>query len=347
MSQTDTAASAASRSLPGIPASAGARFARVIGVGSALPARRVTNDDLVADLAARGVETSDEWISTRTGIRQRWLAGPDDTTTSLGARAARAAMEMAGVGPDDIDLVVCATSTPDQIFPSTACLIQNELGIHQGGAFDVQAVCSGFVYAMANADALIRAGVANRALVIGADVFSRIMDWNDRSTCVLFGDGAGAVLLSASDAPGVLVSRLHADGRQSGILSTPGSVRCGSVCGHPFLRMDGQAVFKLAVRLLADLAQETLQAARLSVDDLDWLVPHQANIRILSATASRLGLSEDKVVSTVAEHANTSAASVPLALTQAVKEGRIKPGHLVLMEGVGGGFTWAANLIRF
>ena len=200
---------------------------------------------------------------------------------------------------------------------------------------------------MANADALIRAGVANRALVIGADVFSRIMDWNDRSTCVLFGDGAGAVLLSASDAPGVLVSRLHADGRQSGILSTPGSVRCGSVCGHPFLRMDGQAVFKLAVRLLADLAQETLQAAHLSVDDLDWLVPHQANIRILSATASRLGLSEDKVVSTVAEHANTSAASVPLALTQAVKDGRIKPGHLVLMEGVGGGFTWAANLIRF
>ena len=253
MSQTDTAASAASRSLPGIPASAGARFARVIGVGSALPARRVTNDDLVADLAARGVETSDEWISTRTGIRQRWLAGPDDTTTSLGARAARAAMEMAGVGPDDIDLVVCATSTPDQIFPSTACLIQNELGIHQGGA----------------------------------------------------------------------------------------------VCGHPFLRMDGQAVFKLAVRVLADLAQETLQAADLSVDDLDWLVPHQANIRILSATASRLGLSEDKVVSTVAEHANTSAASVPLALTQAVKDGRIKPGHLVLMEGVGGGFTWAANLIRF
>lgn len=347
MSQTDTAASAASRSLPGIPASAGARFARVIGVGSALPARRVTNDDLVADLAARGVETSDEWISTRTGIRQRWLAGPDDTTTSLGARAARAAMEMAGVGPDDIDLVVCATSTPDQIFPSTACLIQNELGIHQGGAFDVQAVCSGFVYAMANADALIRAGVANRALVIGADVFSRIMDWNDRSTCVLFGDGAGAVLLSASDTPGVLVSRLHADGRQSGILSTPGSVRGGALCGHPFLRMDGQAVFKLAVRVLADLAQETLQAADLSVDDLDWLVPHQANIRILSATASRLGLSEDKVVSTVAEHANTSAASVPLALTQAVKDGRIKPGHLVLMEGVGGGFTWAANLIRF
>ena len=285
MSQTDTAASAASRSLPGIPASAGARFARVIGVGSALPARRVTNDDLVADLAARGVETSDEWISTRTGIRQRWLAGPDDTTTSLGARAARAAMEMAGVGPDDIDLVVCATSTPDQIFPSTACLIQNELGIHQGGAFDVQAVCSGFVYAMANADALIRAGVAKRALVIGADVFSRIMDWNDRSTCVLFGGGAGAVLLSASDTPGVLVSRLH--------------------------------------------------------------VPHQANSRILSATASRLGLPEDKVVSTVAEHANTSAASVPLALTQAVKDGRIKPGHLVLMEGVGGGFTWAANLIRF
>ena len=238
MSNTDSAAPA-----PFLPASApvpgGARFSRLIGVGAALPARRVTNDDLVADLATRGIETSDEWIVTRTGIRQRWLAGPDDTTTSLGVRAAREAMKSAGVGPDDIDLIVCATSTADQIFPSTACLIQSELGVHQGGAFDVQAVCSGFAYAVANADALIRAGVAQRALVIGAEVFSRILDWNDRSTCVLFGDGAGAVLLSASDAPGVLVSRLHADGRQSGILSTPGSVRCGSVCGHPFLRMDG------------------------------------------------------------------------------------------------------------
>ena len=340
MSNTDSAAPA-----PFLPASApvpgGARFSRLIGVGAALPARRVTNDDLVADLATRGIETSDEWIVTRTGIRQRWLAGPDDTTTSLGVRAAREAMKSAGVGPDDIDLIVCATSTADQIFPSTACLIQSELGVHQGGAFDVQAVCSGFAYAVANADALIRAGVAQRALVIGAEVFSRILDWNDRSTCVLFGDGAGAIVLSAADTPGVLVSRLHADGRQSGILSTPGSVRCGAVTGHPFLRMDGQAVFKLA-----ELAQETLDAAGLKVDDLDWLVPHQANVRILSATASRLGLPLDRVISTVGEHANTSAASVPLALAQAVQEGRLRPGQLIMLQGVGGGFTWASNLIR-
>ena len=345
MSNTDSAAPA-----PFLPASApvpgGARFSRLIGVGAALPARRVTNDDLVADLATRGIETSDEWIVTRTGIRQRWLAGPDDTTTSLGVRAAREAMKSAGVGPDDIDLIVCATSTADQIFPSTACLIQSELGVHQGGAFDVQAVCSGFAYAVANADALIRAGVAQRALVIGAEVFSRILDWNDRSTCVLFGDGAGAIVLSAADTPGVLVSRLHADGRQSGILSTPGSVRCGAVTGHPFLRMDGQAVFKLAVKLLAELAQETLDAAGLKVDDLDWLVPHHANVRILSATASRLGLPLERVISTVGEHANTSAASVPLALAQAVQEGRLRPGQLIMLQGVGGGFTWASNLIR-
>ena len=345
MSNTDSAAPA-----PFLPASApvpgGARFSRLIGVGAALPARRVTNDDLVADLATRGIETSDEWIVTRTGIRQRWLAGTDDTTTSLGVRAAREAMKSAGVGPDDIDLIVCATSTADQIFPSTACLIQSELGVHQGGAFDVQAVCSGFAYAVANADALIRAGVAQRALVIGAEVFSRILDWNDRSTCVLFGDGAGAIVLSAADTPGVLVSRLHADGRQSGILSTPGSVRCGAVTGHPFLRMDGQAVFKLAVKLLAELAQETLDAVGLKVDDLDWLVSHQANVRILSATASRLGLPLERVISTVGEHANTSAASVPLALAQAVQEGRLRPGQLIMLQGVGGGFTWASNLIR-
>ncbi len=345
MSNTDSAAPA--RFLPAsAPVPGGARFSRLIGVGAALPARRVTNDDLVADLATRGIETSDEWIVTRTGIRQRWLAGTDDTTTSLGVRAAREAMKSAGVGPDDIDLIVCATSTADQIFPSTACLIQSELGVHQGGAFDVQAVCSGFAYAVANADALIRAGVAQRALVIGAEVFSRILDWNDRSTCVLFGDGAGAIVLSAADTPGVLVSRLHADGRQSGILSTPGSVRCGAVTGHPFLRMDGQAVFKLAVKLLAELAQETLDAVGLKVDDLDWLVPHQANVRILSATASRLGLPLERVISTVGEHANTSAASVPLALAQAVQEGRLRPGQLIMLQGVGGGFTWASNLIR-
>lgn len=338
MSMTDPSAHAVA-----IP---GTRFSRVIGVGAALPARRVTNADLAADLATRGIETSDEWIVTRTGIRQRWLVGPDESTTTLGTRAAREAMQMAGVSADSIDLVVCATSTPDQIFPSTACLIQAALGVQQGGAFDVQAVCSGFAYAMANADALIRAGVASRALVIGADVFSRILDWHDRTTCVLFGDGAGAVLLSADTQPGVLASRLHADGRQSNILSTPGSVRCGAVTGDPFLRMDGQAVFKLAVRVLAEAAHEVLDAAGLTLDELDWLVPHQANVRILAATATRLGLSPDKVISTVADHANTSAASVPLALATAVGDGRIKPGQLVLLEGVGGGFTWAANLIR-
>lgn len=346
MSKTESAAFASSQPASEGARPSGTRYSRLIGVGSALPARRVTNDDLAADLATRGIETSDEWIVTRTGIRQRWLAGPEDTTTSLGARAAREAMKSAGVGPDDIDLVVCATSTGDQIFPSTACLIQSELGIHQGGAFDVQAVCSGFAYAVANADALIRAGVASRALVIGAEVFSRIMDWNDRSTCVLFGDGAGAIVLSASDTPGVITSRLHADGRQSGILSTPGSVRGGAVCGSPFLRMDGQAVFKLAVKVLADLARETLDVAGLTASDLDWLIPHQANVRILHATASRLGIPEDKVVSTVGEHANTSAASVPLALATAVADGRVRPGQLIMLQGVGGGFTWAANLIR-
>lgn len=330
-----------------LPAVGAHRFSRVVGVGSALPARCVTNDELARELAAKGIETSDEWITTRTGIRQRWLAGPQETTASLGTQAAQAALRMAGLKADDIDLVVCATSTPDQIFPSTACLIQDRLGIRKGGAFDVQAVCSGFAYALANADALVRAGVAQRALVIGADVFSRILDWNDRTTCVLFGDGAGAVVLAADDTPGVLVSRLHADGSQSGILAAAGSVRGGEVTGHPFLRMDGQAVFKLAVRVLADVAHETLAAAGFGVADLDWLVPHQANIRILAATASRLGISADKVMSTVAEHANTSAASVPLALARGVEDGRIRPGQLVLLEGVGGGFTWAANLIRF
>lgn len=341
MSMTDIPAQTVMPDAPG-----GARFSRVVGIGAALPARCVSNAELVAELASRGVETSDEWIVTRTGIRQRWLAGPDESTASLGARAAAEAMRSAGVSAAEIDLIICATSTPDQIFPSTACLIQKALGVSQGGAFDVQAVCSGFTYALANADALIRTGMARRVLVIGADVFSRILDWNDRSTCVLFGDGAGAVLLAADGKPGVLASRLHADGSQSGILCTPGNVRRGVVTGDPFLRMDGQAVFKLAVRVLADTANEVLDAAGLPLDALDWLVPHQANVRILTATASRLGLPAERVVSTVAEHANTSAASVPLALATAAGDGRIRPGQLVLLEGVGGGFTWAANLIR-
>jgi 3-oxoacyl-[acyl-carrier-protein] synthase III len=319
---------------------------RIVGVGSALPNRRVTNAELAEELARKGVETSDEWIVARTGIEQRWLAEPDVTSSMLGAQAARAAMRSAGVGPDDIDLIVCATSTPDFVFPSTACLIQKELGVHGGAAFDVQAVCSGFVYALATADGLIRSGVARKALVVGAEVFSRILDWNDRTTCVLFGDGAGAVVLVADEKPGILASRLHSDGRQEGILRTAGNVCGGAIVGHPFLTMDGQAVFKLAVNVLNDVARETVESAGMTIADIDWLIPHQANVRILTATARKLGLPPEKVVSTVAQHANTSAASVPLALSVAVQDGRVKPGNLVLMEGVGGGFTWAASLVR-
>jgi len=319
---------------------------RIVGVGSALPTRCVTNAELAEELARKGVETSDEWIVARTGIEQRWLADPDVTSSMLGAQAARAAMRSAGVSADDIDLIVCATSTPDFVFPSTACLIQKELGVTGGAAFDVQAVCSGFVYALAAADGLIRSGVARRALVIGAEVFSRILDWNDRTTCVLFGDGAGAVVLAADRVPGILASRLHADGRHESILRTAGNVCGGAIVGHPFLTMDGQAVFKLAVNVLNDVARETVEAAGLTMDDVDWLIPHQANVRILTATARKLGVAPERVVSTVAQHANTSAASVPLALSVAVEDGRVKPGNLVLMEGVGGGFTWAASLVR-
>ena len=319
---------------------------RIVGVGSALPTRCVSNAELAEELARKGVETSDEWIVARTGIEQRWLAEPDVTSSMLGAQAARAAMRSAGVSADNIDLIVCATSTPDFVFPSTACLIQKELGVTGGAAFDVQAVCSGFVYALAAADGLIRSGVARRALVIGAEVFSRILDWNDRTTCVLFGDGAGAVVLAADQAPGILASRLHSDGRHENILRTAGNVCGGAIVGHPFLTMDGQAVFKLAVNVLNDVARETVEAAGLTMDDVDWLIPHQANVRILTATARKLGIAPERVVSTVAQHANTSAASVPLALSVAVEDGRVKPGNLVLMEGVGGGFTWAASLVR-
>jgi 3-oxoacyl-[acyl-carrier-protein] synthase-3 len=319
---------------------------RIVGVGSALPTRCVSNQELALELARKGIETSDEWIVARTGIEQRWLAEPDVTSSMLGAQAAQAALRSAGVAAEDIDLIICATSTPDFIFPSNACLIQKALGITGGAAFDVQAVCSGFVYALATADGLIRSGVARRALVIGAEVFSRILDWNDRTTCVLFGDGAGAVVLTASDTPGVLASRLHSDGRHENILRAPGNVCGGAITGHPYLTMDGQAVFKLAVNVLNDVARETVEAAGLSLSDVDWLIPHQANVRILTATARKLGMPPERVVSTVAQHANTSAASVPLALSVAVDDGRVKSGDLVLMEGVGGGFTWAASLVR-
>lgn len=319
-------------------------YARVTGTGSCLPGQPVSNDDLVA----RGVDTSDEWIVSRTGIRSRFLATPGTTSSELGRVAAQHALEMAGVAASDIDLIIVATSTPDFIFPSTACLIQNKLGSSKGAAaFDVQAVCSGFVYALGIAEKFIRSGSHSKALVIGAEVFSRILDWNDRGTCVLFGDGAGAVVLEAADKPGILASALHADGSQNGILNVPGQVCGGQVTGDPFLRMDGQAVFKFAVRVLSEVAAEVCQEAGLETSTVDWLIPHQANIRILDATAKKLGVDRSKVIVTVDRHGNTSAASVPLALDEAVRDGRIRRGQRVLLEGVGGGFTWGATLLEF
>jgi 3-oxoacyl-[acyl-carrier-protein] synthase-3 len=322
------------------------RFSRIVGTGSALPERVVDNAQLSRELAERGVETNDAWIVERTGIRQRHLAAPEVSSSMLGTQAARAALQAAGMEPSSIDLIVVATSTPDYVFPSTACLVQKALGIAGGAAFDVQAVCSGFVYGMATADAMIRSGMATNALVIGTEVFSRILDWNDRGTCVLFGDGAGAVVLAAGDKPGILAAKLHADGSQEHILRTAGNVSGGGITGHPFLTMDGPAVFKLAVSVLDSVARETVAAAGLQVADIDWLIPHQANIRILQATARKLGLPLDRVVVTLDRHANTSAASVPLALDVAVRDGRIRPGQRVLMAGVGGGFTWGAVLAQ-
>jgi 3-oxoacyl-[acyl-carrier-protein] synthase-3 len=323
-----------------------ARYSRIVATGAALPAQAVNNEELARRLAQRGVETSDEWIIARTGIRQRYLAEEGLTTAELGARAARQALATAGLEAADLDLIIVATSTPDQIFPSTACLIQARLGNHGAAAFDVQAVCSGFVYGLAVANAMIRTGVHRRALVIGAELFSRIMDWEDRTTCVLFGDGAGAVVLEASDAPGVLAARLHADGTQSEILHTAGRVDAGKVVGDPYLRMDGQAVFRLAVGVLDSSAREVLEDAGLDAQRIDWLIPHQANVRILNATAKKLGLPDSKLVVTVDQHGNTSAASVPLALDLAVRDGRIRSGQHVLLQGVGGGFTWGSVLLR-
>lgn len=324
-----------------------ARHSRIIGTGSALPERAVSNDELARELAVRGIETSDEWIVARTGIRQRYIAEAGLTTSALGTRAARAALADARIDASTIDLVIVATSTPDQIFPSTACFVQAELGAAGGAAFDLQAVCSGFAYGLSVADAMMRGGHYRRALVIGAEVFSRILDWNDRTTCVLFGDGAGAVVLETSDTPGILASRLHADGSQAAILCTGGRVENGQVTGDPFLRMDGQAVFKLAVNVLADSARRVLADADLPISAVDWLIPHQANVRILTATAKRLGVSEDRLVVTVDQHGNTSAASVPLALDVARRDGRIRQGQNVLLQGVGGGFTWGSVLVRF
>lgn len=322
------------------------RHSRIVGTGSSLPPRIVTNEDLVAQLGARGIDTSDQWIVERTGIRQRHLAAEGVTSSRLAAEAARNALEAAGLAATDVDLIIVATSTPDFVFPSTACLVQKELGTPGGAAFDVQAVCTGFVYAFAVADSMIRTGLANRALVVGAEVFSRILDWNDRGTCVLFGDGAGAVVLAGADEPGVLAAKLHADGRHESILRTAGNVCHGEITGHPYLTMDGQAVFKLAVSVLDTVARETLAEAGLPIEAIDWVIPHQANVRILNATARKLGLPMSKVVVTVEEHANTSAASIPLALDHAVRDGRIRAGQNVLLEGVGGGFTWGAALVR-
>lgn len=316
-------------------------YSRISGTGSYLPARVMTN----AEFQARGLDTSDAWIRSRTGIVQRHIAEPSQGSSDLAHRASQAALQAAGVAPEDLDLIIVATSTPDYVFPSTACLLQAKLGAKGGAAFDLQAVCSGFVYGLATADNFIRAGQAKRALVVGAEVFSRILDWNDRGTCVLFGDGAGAVVLTAGAKPGVHASMLRADGSHAGILSVPGNVCGGAIVGSPFLQMDGQAVFKFAVRVLEESARETVAAAKMSLDDVDWLIPHQANVRILEATARKLGLPRDKLVVTVDHHGNTSAASVPLALDEYVRAGKIRSGERVLMQGVGGGFTWGSALV--
>jgi 3-oxoacyl-[acyl-carrier-protein] synthase-3 len=321
-------------------------FSRITGTGSALPERVVSNDDLAADLATRGIETSHQWILERTGIHQRHIAGAGVNTSDLATLAAKRAIEKAGIQGSDIDLIIVATSTPDHIFPSTACLVQASLGNHGAAAFDVQAVCSGFVYAMVTADCFIKAQRARCALIIGAEVFSRILDWNDRGTCVLFGDGAGAVILQASSEPGILAAGLHADGRQQHILCTAGQVSHGQVTGDPFLRMDGQAVFKQAINVLEKSAHDVLDQAGLTVNDIDWLIPHQANVRILNFLAKKLGIGLDKVVVTLDRHANTSAASVPLALDVAMRDGRVKSGQIVMLQGVGGGFTWGSVLVK-
>lgn len=323
------------------------RCSRITGTGSFLPPRRLTNDDLAVQLAADGIETSDQWIVERTGIRARHFADPNVGSSDLAFEAARRALEAADVDAGSIDLIIVATSTPDMVFPSTACMVQHKLGVAGCAAFDVQAVCSGFVYALTVADSMIRTGAASKALVIGAEVFSRILDFKDRGTCVLFGDGAGAVVLEASDTPGILASDLHADGRHVGILCVPGHVSGGGVLGDPLLKMDGPAVFKLAVGVLDEVARSVLAKADRTVEAVDWLIPHQANIRILQSTAKRLKLPLDKLIVTVDQHGNTSAASIPLAFDEAVRNGKIRRGDTVLLEGVGGGFTWGAVLLDF
>ena len=316
-------------------------FSRIIGTGSYLPKKVVTNDDL-----ARTVDTSDEWIRTRTGIHSRHVAAEGELASDLALPAAQKALQAAGLNSADVDLIIVATTTPDIIFPSTACILQSKLGIAGCAAFDVQAVCSGFVYALTIADLFIRSGQAKHVLVAGTEVYSRILDWSDRGTCVLFGDGAGAVIVAASDEPGILAAKLHADGSLKDMLCVPGSVNGGKVSGSPFVHMDGASVFKFAVRVFEEGANEVLRAGGMSVSDLDWFIPHQANIRIMEATAKKIGLPKEKLIATVHHHGNTSAASIPLALDEAVRDGRIVRGQTLLLEGVGGGFTWGAVLLR-
>ena len=315
---------------------------RIVGTGSYLPAQVLTNHEL-----AKSVDTNDAWIRARTGIRERRIAAPAEQTSDLAERAARAALDAAGIAPADVDLIVVATTTPDMMFPSTACVLQAKLGAPGGPAFDVQAVCSGFIYALAVADRMVAGGMARNALVVGAEIYSRILDWNDRGTCVLFGDGAGAVVLVPSQVPGIVSAHLHADGRHRSLLCVPGSVQGGEVTGTPFVRMDGPAVFKFAVNVMSQVGNEALAANGVDASAVDWLIPHQANVRIIDATAKRLGIAPERVVTTVERHANTSAASVPLALDEAVRDGRIVVGQRLLLIGVGGGFTWGSVFLTW
>ena len=315
---------------------------RIAGTGSYLPTQIVTN----AELAER-VDSSDEWIRSRTGIAQRHIAAAGEQTSDLALAAARQALAAAEILPADVDLIVLATTTPDMVFPSTACILQDKLGTRNGPAFDVQAVCSGFVYALGLADLMVKSGQVRNALVIGAEIYSRILDWSDRRTCVLFGDGAGAVVLVRSERPGILSTHLHADGHYRNILAVPGTVANGAVTGTPLLTMDGNTVFKFAVKVLAEVAHEALAANELPTSAIDWLIPHQANIRIMEATAKKLHLPMERMVSTVEKHANTSAASIPLALDLAARDGRIRPGQHVMLLGVGGGFTWGSVFLRW
>jgi len=317
-------------------------YSKVIGTGSYLPSKVLTNADL-----EKMVDTSHEWIYSRSGIAERRIAAEGERTSDLALEASRRAIEAAGISADEIDLIIVATTTPDQVFPSTACILQDKLGTKSGAAFDVQAVCAGFIYALTTADMYIRSGKVRNALVVGAETLSRLLDWKDRTTCVLFGDGAGAMVLQASDEPGIINTRLRADGSQRGLLEAPGYIGNGAIQGNPYIHMDGQGVFKFAVKVLSEVVDEVLDGTGVAPSDIDWLIPHQANIRIMEATTKKLGLARDRLVVTVDRHGNTSAASIPLAVDTAVRDGRVQPGQHILLEGVGGGFTWGAALIRW